>query len=67
MQYSFLNASIVVRLGSALANKPVQTTAAEVHAAAGSVSAKATAAPDPFGVHVTSLREVSSPRCANHV
>jgi hypothetical protein len=24
------------------------------------------AAPDPFGVRVTSLREASGPRCANH-
>jgi hypothetical protein len=47
MQYSFLNASIVVRLGSALANKPAHPAAAEVQVAAGSVSAKATAAPEP--------------------
>ena len=65
-QHSILNASTVGRVGSALANARALTTAAGVHAAAGSAGAKATAAPDPFGVRVTSPREVSSPRCANH-
>ena len=43
-----------------------KVVAAGIHAAAGCAGATAQAALDPFGVRVTSLREVSSPRCANH-
>ena len=42
-------------------HQPLGDVAAGVHAAAGCAGATPTAAPDPFGVRVTSLREVSEP------